>query len=77
MFLKEKRSGEIKGCACTDRRKQRKTVNKEDAASPTVATESVFITTAIEAHEGRHVTIFDIPGAYLHTKTDEDIIMVL
>ena len=33
---------------------------------PTVATESVFITGAIEAHEGRVVACFDIPGAYLH-----------
>jgi hypothetical protein len=77
MFLKEKRNGEIKGRACADGRKQRKTINKEDAASPTMATESVFITAAIEAHEGRHVTIFDILGAYMHTETDEDIIMVL
>jgi hypothetical protein len=77
MFLKEKRNGDIKGRACADGRKQWKTINKEDAASPTVATESVFTTAAIEAHEGRRVAVFDIPGAYLHTKTDEDVIMVL
>ncbi len=33
---------------------------------PTIATESVFITGVIEAHEGRRVACFDIPGAYLH-----------
>jgi hypothetical protein len=42
-----------------------------------VATESVFITAAIEAHEERHVAVLDIPGAYLHTETDEEVIMVL
>jgi hypothetical protein len=77
MFLKEKRNGEIKGHACADRRKQCKTINKEDAASPTMATESVFIPAAIKAHEGRHVAVFDIPGAYLHNETNEDVIMVL
>jgi hypothetical protein len=55
MFLKEKRNDEIKGRACVDGRKQHKTINKEDAASPTVATESVFIAAAIKAHKGRHV----------------------
>jgi hypothetical protein len=73
MFLKEKRNGEIKGRACADGRKQRKKINREDAASPTVATKSVFITAVIESHKGRHVAVFDIPGAYLHSETDEDV----
>ncbi len=32
---------------------------------PTVSTEAVFVTGAIESHEGRIVACFDIPGAYL------------
>ncbi len=46
-------------------------VQKEDSDSPTVATESIFITGAIEAHEGRKVNCYDIPGAYLHAKREE------
>ena len=67
MFLKEKRNGHIKGCTCVDIRKQQDTIKKEDAASLTVATESVFITAAVYAHEGLDVVTFDIPGTYLHT----------
>eukprot|EP00957_Ditylum_brightwellii_P109809 8375170-Ditylum_brightwellii.AAC.1 len=40
MFLKEKQCGCLKGRTCADGRKQRDTILKEDAASPTVAPES-------------------------------------
>jgi hypothetical protein len=43
----------------------------------TVATESVFITAIINAHEGRNVACFNIPGAFLHADVDKDITMVL
>ena len=36
-----------------------------------------MITRAIEAHEGRDVATFDIPGAYLHALSDEQTIMLL
>ena len=36
-----------------------------------------MITSAIEAHEERDVEIIDIPGAFLHVLTDEDIYMLL
>jgi hypothetical protein len=42
-----------------------------------VSTEAVFITAVIEAHEGRDVACFDIPGAFLHADSDEDITMIL
>jgi hypothetical protein len=42
-----------------------------------VATESVFLTAVIDAHEGRDVGCFDIPGAFLHADCDEDITMIL
>ena len=62
MFLKEKRNVDIKGCACADGRKKWEIMKKEDGASPTVSTESVFITAVMYAHEGWYVAIFDIPG---------------
>ena len=39
--------------------------------------ESILITCTIEAHENRDVAVIDILGAFLHTKTDEDIVMLL
>jgi hypothetical protein len=38
-----------------------------DPSSPTVATESLFITAAIDAMEKRKVATADIVGAYLHS----------
>ena len=77
MLLTEKRNGDIKGRACADGRKQRFTIKKEDADSPTVATESAFITVSVDKDEGRYVTTFDTLGAYLHTEIDEDVIMFM
>lgn len=35
-----------------------------DPASPTVRTDSVMITTAIEAHKKREITVVDVEGAF-------------
>ena len=72
-LLIEKRDGTIKAREVADGSSQRRRpgYKKEDSASPTVATESIFITGAIEAHEGRKVNRYDIPGAYLHAECKE------
>jgi hypothetical protein len=70
MYLKEKADGKIKGRGCADGRKQRAYIDKSDAASPTVSIEAVFITSVIDALEGRDVATADIPGAYLHADYD-------
>eukprot|EP00804_Cyclotella_cryptica_P002489 CCRYP_018085-RG/>CCRYP_018085-RG protein AED:0.29 eAED:0.29 QI:0/-1/0/1/-1/1/1/0/626 len=77
IFLKEKESGEVKGRTCVNGAPQRQYIRKEDAASPTVATDSVFLTGAIDAYQRRDVAYIDLPGAFLHTLTDEKVIMVL
>jgi hypothetical protein len=78
MFLKEKQDKSIKGRACADGRKQHNDwPTKQDSTSPTVSTESVFITAMIDAHKERDVGCFDIPGAFLHADSNEDIIMTL
>jgi hypothetical protein len=78
MFLKEKRDSSVKARMCADGRKQKDgTWSKQETTSPTVATESVFITTVIDVHEGRDVACFDIPGGFLNADIDEDITMVL
>lgn len=70
MYLKRKRCGRIKARGCADGRKQRLYMNKEDASSPTVLLESVKITCAVDAHEGRDVATVDIPGAFLQTSME-------
>jgi hypothetical protein len=65
MFLKQKRTGKIKGRGCADGRKQRETMSKEEVSSPTVAIESVMISCTIDAHEERDVATVDIPGAFM------------
>ena len=77
LFLKEKRSGKIKGRACINGAPQRAYIPKEEAASPTVSTESTFITASIAAHEHRKVRCYDIPSAFVNTEVDEDVLMVL
>jgi hypothetical protein len=59
MFLKEKRDKSIKGRMCANGRKQRKTWTKQESTSPTLATESVFITAVIASHKGLDVRCFD------------------
>jgi Reverse transcriptase (RNA-dependent DNA polymerase) len=71
MFLKRKRCGKIKGRGCADGRKQRAYIAKEDAASPTVATEAVFLTAVVDALEGREVAVVDVPGAFMQADMDE------
>ena len=45
--------------------------------SPTVLLESVFVTSTIDAREGREVMVVDIPGAFLHADNDDYMIMIM
>ena len=65
IFLKEKQDGRIKGRTCVNGAPQREYIRKEDAASPTVMTDLVFITSVIDAYDRRHVATYDLPGAFL------------
>jgi hypothetical protein len=77
MFLKQKRSGKIKGRGCADGRKQREYLSKEEVSSPTVAIESVLLTCTIDALERRDVATVDIPGAFMQADMDEVVHMKL
>ena len=68
MTIKAKNDGTLKGRGCADGRKERAWVPKEDASFPTPAPESVFLSCAIDAREGRDVATLDIPGMFLQTK---------
>ena len=68
MFLTEKRDGTVKARACANGSVQRDYVLRDKAASPTVISESVFITSSIEAKEDRDVMTCDIPNAFVQTE---------
>ena len=72
MFLKEKRDGKIKGRTVAGGNKQRDFISKEDASSPTVATESVLLTCIVDAEEGRDVAVVDIPNAFIQTRIEDE-----
>ena len=71
-----KGKGRAGGCECADGSKHREKINKEVTAPAKVATESVFVTMSVGAHEGQDLAMFDIPGAYIHSEADEDVIML-
>ena len=77
MFLERKRTGTVKGRLVADGSKQRMYIQDGAAASPMVMTESVLITAAIEATEGRDMAVIDLPGAFLNADMDEVVHMVL
>jgi hypothetical protein len=75
-FLKQKRSGKIKGRRCADGLKQRIYTAKGESTSPTVSVEALLLTCAIDAKEGRDVATVDIPGAFTQADMDDEIIHV-
>jgi hypothetical protein len=52
--------------------KQRGYISKEDASSPTVATESILLTCIIDAEEGRDVAVIDNPNAFVQTRVKDE-----
>jgi Reverse transcriptase (RNA-dependent DNA polymerase) len=77
MFLKKKSNGTIKGRGCADGRPQREYIAKEESTSPTVANESVFLTSVIDARERRDVATVDLPGAFMQADMDDVVHMRL
>jgi hypothetical protein len=72
MFLKEKRSGNIKGQTVAGGNKQCDYISKEDASSPTVTIELVMLLSIINAEENRDVTTIDIPNAFIQTRVKDE-----
>jgi hypothetical protein len=76
LFLKEKQTGAITGRVCINGAPKREFL-KEEAASPTVFTESTFIMAAIAVKEKRKMRCYDVPSVFANTDVDEDVLMVL
>ena len=72
MFLVKKRCGTIKARKVAGGNKQRDYVSKEDASSPTAASESVLLSCAIDARENRATAVVDIPNAFIQTVVEDD-----
>jgi hypothetical protein len=60
MFLKQKRSGQLKSIGCADGLHQRIYSQKRKASSPTMMIESVMLNSVIDAFEGRDAATVDI-----------------
>ena len=79
MFIVEKRNGVVKARTCAVGSKQRTFPGyvKSEWASPTVSTDGVIITSTIEAHEGRDVSVIGLPNAFLNAENNEQTLMLL
>jgi len=71
MFLKEKRTGEVKGRGCAGGRPLRDYMTKEENSAPTVSIEALMLSCVIDAMERRDVAIVDIPGAFMQANMDD------
>ena len=67
----------MKGQTCTDGHKQRKKAVTGYATFLTVSTEPILLTATSDTHEGRDVSICNIPGDFLGTDMDKDVKMAL
>jgi hypothetical protein len=72
VFVKKKCTGQIKARKVTGGNKQRDFISKENVSSPTVATESVLLTSLVDAQENRDIAIVDIPNAFIQRVVEDD-----
>ena len=79
MFITEKGNNRVTSRKCAIGNKQRKLDGYDKAAgsSPTVSTDGLIVTTAIDAHKGRDAATMDTQTAFLYANNDEYIIMLL
>ena len=67
IFLVEKQNGDAKARTCINGSTQREYMGRDEAASPTASTESIIITSVIDAKQHRDVMTADIPNAFVQT----------
>ena len=65
----------IKGRSVFNGRVQQGLYSKEETAYPTVSQDAFFLTSTIDAIEGRDKAITDIKGAYLNAKMNGEVLM--
>ena len=68
----QKRDGTCKGRMVCDGKPTRNWIGKEDTASPTALSESLFLTATINAKENRDAMTADAPNAFTQASPDLD-----
>jgi hypothetical protein len=76
MFLKQKRDEKINGRTVAGGNNQYNYVSKEDARSPTVATELILLSCIIDPEKERDVKVVDIRNAFVQTRVENENDMV-
>jgi len=71
MFVVSKCTGETKARVVAGGNLQRGHVTKEESSSPTVSTESVLLTSTVDALKEQDVAIIDIPNAFIQTRVQD------
>jgi hypothetical protein len=71
MFVVKKRDGVTKARMVAGGNLQRGHVTKEESSSPTVSTESVLLTSIVDAQEGQEVAVIDMPNAFIQTRVQD------
>jgi hypothetical protein len=80
IFLTEKRDKTVKARVCANGINQRAYMSREEASSPTAASEAIIITGVIDAKQKRDVMTLDIPNSFVQTEISPDgdkIIMMI
>jgi hypothetical protein len=72
MIIVRKQSRETKARLVGSGNKKRDYLSKEDSSSPTAATESVLLTSIVDAAENRDVAILDIPNTFIQTRVENE-----
>jgi hypothetical protein len=60
------------GKDCGWRNKQQDYISKEDASSPTIATEAILLSCIIDAKEERDVEVINIPNAFIQMRVEDE-----
>ena len=72
MFLKRKRSLEVKARGCANRRPQREYITKIKSSLPCVKTHALFLSCIVDTFVNRCIAIADIPAAFLSADWPKD-----
>jgi hypothetical protein len=72
IFLTEKRDETVKARVCANGSTQRAYISREEASSPTAASEEIIITGVIDAKQKRDVMTLDIPNVFVQTEISLD-----
>ncbi len=72
VFVKKKHSGQIKARKVAGGNKQRDFISKENASSPTVATELVLLTYLVNVQENCDLAIVDILNTFIQTVVEDN-----